>query len=98
MQVNRVATPSNFATPVVGQLDTNITQNGWVWLGSSSTQPQTLFYAEKLGRDPKTLNTPTLMPATWPKVPSQVVQWKNENLSIEGLLYLPPQARKSPVK
>jgi len=25
--------------------------NGWVWLGASSTQPPTLFYAEKLGHD-----------------------------------------------
>jgi dipeptidyl aminopeptidase/acylaminoacyl peptidase len=81
-----------FPTPVVGQLSTNTKQDGWVWLGTGSTQPQTLYYAEKLGRDARSLNTPPLLPANWPKVPSQLVQWKNENLSIEGLLYLPPQA------
>jgi dipeptidyl aminopeptidase/acylaminoacyl peptidase len=32
------------------------------------------------------------MPAVWPQIASQVIQWKNEGQSIEGLLYLPPQA------
>ena len=81
-----------FSTAVVGQLSTNAKHDGWVWLGSSSTQPQTLFYSEKLGHDAKVLNTPSLLPGTWTRVPSQVVQWKNENLSVEGLLYLPPQS------
>lgn len=89
--------PIKFNTPVVGQLNTNARQDGWVWLGASSTQPMTLFYAEKLGREPKVLNTPALLPTNWPKVPSQLVQWKNEGLSIEGLLYLPPQASSQKV-
>ncbi len=84
--------PLKFSTATVTQLNTNARQNGWVWLGASSTQPPTLFYAEKLGHDPKTLNTPSLMPAEWPKVPSQLVQWKNQDHTIDGLLYLPPQA------
>jgi hypothetical protein len=63
-----------------------------VWLGASSTQPPTLFYAEKLGHDASAVNTPALMPANWPKVPSQLVQRKNEGPSMEGLLQLPPQA------
>jgi dipeptidyl aminopeptidase/acylaminoacyl peptidase len=88
-----------FDTATVTQLNTNTRQNGWVWLGSSSTQPPTLFYAEKLGHSAKPLNAPTLMPGTWPQVSSQVVSWKNEGQSIEGLLYLPPQAasRKVPL-
>ncbi|MBV8674486.1 MAG: S9 family peptidase, partial [Acidobacteriaceae bacterium] len=89
--------PLKFPTSVVSHLNTNFKEDGWVWLGTSSTEPVTLFYAEKLGRDPKTLNTPSLLPANWPKVPSQLVQWKNENLSIEGLLYLPPQASSGKV-
>ncbi|MBV8437679.1 MAG: S9 family peptidase [Silvibacterium sp.] len=86
-----------FPTSVVTQLETNTKQDGWVWLGTSSTEPVALFYAEKLGHDARTLNTPSLLPATWPKVPSQLVQWKNETLSVEGLLYLPPQASSAKV-
>ncbi len=86
-----------FPTAVVGQLSTNAKQDGWVWLGTSSTQPLTLFYSEKLDKAPRTLNTPALLPGMWPKVASQVVQWKNDSLSIEGLLYLPPQASSGKV-
>jgi dipeptidyl aminopeptidase/acylaminoacyl peptidase len=89
--------PVKFDTATVTQLNTNAKQNGWVWLGSSSTQPPTLYYAEKLGHSAKALNAPTLMPAHWPQVGSQVVSWKNEGQSIEGLLYLPPQASSQKV-
>ena len=84
--------PLKFDTATVTQLNTNAKQNGWVWLGASSVQPPTLFYAEKLGHEARSLNTPALMPANWTKVPSQLVQWKNEGLTVDGLLYLPPQA------
>ncbi|MBB6142491.1 dipeptidyl aminopeptidase/acylaminoacyl peptidase [Silvibacterium bohemicum] len=84
--------PVKFETVTVTQLNTNAKQNGWVWLGASSTQPMTLYYSEKLGHNEKPLNAPTLLPATWPQINSQVVSWKNEGQSIEGLLYLPPQA------
>ena len=89
--------PLKFSTATVTQLNTNAKQNGWVWLGASSTQPPTLFYAEKLGHEPKTLNTPSIIPADWPKVPSQLVQWKNQDLTVDGLLYLPPQANSQKV-
>jgi dipeptidyl aminopeptidase/acylaminoacyl peptidase len=89
--------PLKFATATVTQLNTNAKQNGWVWLGASSTQPPTLFYAEKLGHEARALSTPALMPANWTKVPSQLVQWKNEGLAVEGLLYLPPQASSQKV-
>ena len=61
--------PLKFATATVTQLNTNAKQNGWVWLGASSTQPPTLFYAEKLGHEAKALNTPALMPANWTTSP-----------------------------
>jgi dipeptidyl aminopeptidase/acylaminoacyl peptidase len=89
--------PVKFDTATVTQLGTNAKQNGWVWLGSSSTQVPALYYAEKLGHGAKTLNTPAILPATWPQVSSQIVQWKNEGQTIEGLLYLPPQAASQKV-
>lgn len=89
--------PLKFATATVTQLNTNAKQNGWVWLGASSTQQPALFYAEKLGHDGKSLNTPSLIPANWPKVPSQLVEWKSDGQTIQGLLYLPPQAASQKV-
>jgi dipeptidyl aminopeptidase/acylaminoacyl peptidase len=91
--------PIPFDSSSVTQLNTNAKQNGWVWLGSSSTQPPTIYYSERLGHSAKPLNAPNLMPATWTQAGSQIVRWKNENQSLEGLLYLPPQAatRKVPL-
>jgi dipeptidyl aminopeptidase/acylaminoacyl peptidase len=82
----------SFATTTVGQFNTNAKRAGWVWLGSSSTQLPTLYYAEKLGAPAKALRTPDLLPAAWTPVPSHPVSWKNDAFTIEGLLYLPPQA------
>jgi dipeptidyl aminopeptidase/acylaminoacyl peptidase len=79
-----------FDMPVVTQLNTNAKHTGWVWLATSSTQPVTLYYSEALGRSATQLKTPNLLPASWTPVPSQVVQWKSDAFTIEGLLYLPP--------
>lgn len=86
-----------FDTPVVTNLDTNDRQSGWVWLGSSSTRPQTLYFAAKLEHSAHPLNAPSVMPARWTDSPSQLLQWQNEGKTIEGLLYLPPQAKTQKV-
>ncbi len=82
-----------FDTTVVTNLNTNAKRGGWVWIGSTSTKPPTLFFAEKLGHTPRALNTPAVLPARWTETPSQLIQWQNESKTIEGLLYLPPQAK-----
>lgn len=84
--------PLSFDTPTVEQLNTNEQHTAWVWLGSSSTQPTTLYYSQKLGGAGRVLKTPDLLPAAWTPVPSHRITWRNEGLTIEGLLYLPPQA------
>lgn len=81
-----------FDTTTVSQLSSNAQQTAWVWLGSSSTQPPTLYYAGKLGESAKALKTPDLLPEAWTQVPSHLVSWKSDAFTIEGLLYLPPQA------
>ncbi|HKF53118.1 MAG TPA: prolyl oligopeptidase family serine peptidase [Candidatus Acidoferrales bacterium] len=81
-----------FDTTTVSQLSTNVQQTAWVWLGSSSTQPPTLYYAEKPGQNAKALKTPDLLPTAWTPIPSHVISWKSDAFTIEGLLYLPPQA------
>ena len=82
-----------FDSPVVSQLNSNARNTGWVWLGTSGMQPNTLYYADTLGGTAKALKAPELLPAAWAQVPAHIIQWKNEGLTIEGLLSLPPQAR-----
>ncbi|HEX3661005.1 MAG TPA: S9 family peptidase [Acidobacteriaceae bacterium] len=82
----------HFDTGTVTQLNTNARRTGWVWIGASSDRPPALFYAGKPGQEPTLLKTPDLVPTAWTPVHSQLVSWKDDNLTIEGLLYLPPQA------
>jgi dipeptidyl aminopeptidase/acylaminoacyl peptidase len=89
--------PLQFDTTTVSQFNTNAKHTAWVWLGSSSDKPMRLYYSEKIGEAGRTLNTPNLLPADWTEVASQPVLWKSDNFTIEGLLYLPPQAAKGKV-
>jgi len=82
----------HFDAATVSQLNTNAKHTGWVWIGSSSTQPPTLYYAASLGQPARPLSTPAIEPAVWTPIPSHLVTWKSGNLTIQGLLYLPPQA------
>jgi dipeptidyl aminopeptidase/acylaminoacyl peptidase len=81
-----------FESPVVGRLETDPKHAGWVWLGQSGTQPTRLYFAKTLGRTARVLNTPALTPAAWPTITAQIVRWKSDDLTIEGMLYLPPQS------
>jgi len=80
--------------PVAAVADaaTNDAQNGWVFLGSSGGQVPELLYSAKLGEAPKVLATPALAPKGVKSAAAKRVEWKNEKLTIEGLLYLPPEA------
>lgn len=80
------------STPIVAGLSTNREQTGWVWLAEGSDKPATLCYSATLGGDCKTLPTPDLTTQHFRAVKSQLVQWQNEGMTIEGLLYLPPEA------
>jgi len=89
--------PLQFATSTVTQLATNAQQTGWVWIGASGHQPPALYYAEKLGAEARTLNTPNLLPGAWTEIAPQTITWKSDSFTIEGLLYLPPQAEHEKV-
>ena len=78
--------------PIVASLGTNRQQTGWVWLEEGSDHPPALCYAEALGGECKTLPMPELTSQHFRAVKSQLVQWQNDGLAIEGLLYLPPEA------
>jgi dipeptidyl aminopeptidase/acylaminoacyl peptidase len=82
----------HFDAATVSQLSTNDRRTGWVWIGSSSTQPPTLYFAASLDQPGRALSTPAIEPAGWTAVRSRLVTWKNGGLTIQGLLYLPPPA------
>ncbi len=84
-------------TPVVIGLSTNRKQTGWVWLASGSDHPDSLCYAASLGGECKTLATPELTTRHFSSVKSQLVQWQSDGLTIEGLLYLPPEVANKKV-
>lgn len=79
--------------PVAAALAPGIGQNGWTFLGASSTQPNTPYVVKALGDKPVKLATPALVPAAWKPVQSKLISWQSEGLTIEGLLYLPPNAK-----
>jgi dipeptidyl aminopeptidase/acylaminoacyl peptidase len=82
--------PLDLGAPVVSGLSTNRAQTGWLWLAESGSQPDKLCYAQHLGEGCTALAIPDLAPAGLRSVEPELVQWKNEGFTIEGLLYLPP--------
>jgi dipeptidyl aminopeptidase/acylaminoacyl peptidase len=85
------------SAPIVSSLSSNRKQTGWVWLVSGSDRPESLCYAEALGGECKTLPTPELTTQHFRSVKSELVTWQSDGFTIEGLLYLPPEAASKKV-
>ena len=81
----------------VSNLTTNHNRTGWLWLAQSGGQPIQLCYAAQLGQPCHSLPIPALAPAGLRSVAPQLIHWKSDGLTIQGLLYLPPQAASSKV-
>jgi dipeptidyl aminopeptidase/acylaminoacyl peptidase len=86
-----------FPSPVAGSFNTNAKHTGWVFLGNGPVQPASLYYTPGLEQAPRVLQTPTITPANNQAVVSRRISWQSENLTIEGLLYLPPEASEHKV-
>ncbi len=88
--------PVKLPVAVVSAVKSNAAQNGWVFTGSSGGQDTELLYAARLGDAPRVLTTPGLMPKGVRSLAPQRIEWKiegkNDKTTVEGLLYLPPQA------
>lgn len=84
------ATWHDFGLPVAGSPVTNVNLSAWAFTGMGPTDPSRVFFTSKWGAKPTAIETPALIPSTWAKVSSKLVTWKNEGLTIEGMLYLPP--------
>ncbi len=85
--------PIDLGAPVVTGLNTNRKKTGWVWLAESGGQPEKLCYAEHLGDACSALPIPELAPANLRSVEPELVKWTSGPLNIEGLLYIPPNAK-----
>jgi dipeptidyl aminopeptidase/acylaminoacyl peptidase len=81
----------------VGAVETNAAQNGWVFVGSSGGLVTELLYSAKLGDAPKVLPTPALAPKGVKTEAPKRISWKNEKQTIDGMLYLPPEAASGKV-
>ena len=82
------------ALPLVTVLDavTNEAQNGWVFVGSRAGAQAELLYEMKLGDAPTTLKVPALAPEHVKTATAKRIAWKSDRFTIDGLLYLPPEA------
>ncbi len=89
--------PIHFNATAVTALTTNRNRSGWLWLDESGGRPVKLCYAQHLGQPCTALPTPALTPANIRHLAPQLVRWQSDHLTIEGLLYLPPQAASAKV-
>jgi dipeptidyl aminopeptidase/acylaminoacyl peptidase len=88
------AKPEFLALPPsdVSAVVTNAQRTGWLFLGSGGGKPPQLYYTADLTAPPTPVNTPPLIPEHMLSVAPKSLQWKSDGFTIEGQLYLPPQA------
>jgi dipeptidyl aminopeptidase/acylaminoacyl peptidase len=89
--------PVELGAAVITGLTTNRKQTGWLWLADSGGNPQKLCYASSLGSPCIALAIPELAPAGLRSTEPELISWKSGKFTIEGLLYLPPQAQSGKV-
>jgi dipeptidyl aminopeptidase/acylaminoacyl peptidase len=81
----------------VSAVVTNVQRTAWLFLGSGGGNPPQLYYTA----DPKSgltpVKTPQLTPEHMLSVAPKQIQWKSGDLTIDGRLYLPPEAAKQHV-
>jgi dipeptidyl aminopeptidase/acylaminoacyl peptidase len=84
--------PSNVSAVV-----TNAQHTGWLFLGSGGGNPPVLYYTADLKAGSTPVKTPPLTPEHMLSVAPKDLQWKSDGLTIEGRLYLPPEAARQHV-
>jgi dipeptidyl aminopeptidase/acylaminoacyl peptidase len=87
----------DFGLPTVSGLREQGKSKNYVYLGSSSTSEAGVYTTASLDQAGRRLVQPETTPASWMAVPSKLVTWKRGGFTIEGLLYLPPQASSGKV-
>ena len=76
---------------------TNTRRTGWLFLGSGGGNPPGLYYTADLQSSPRLVKTPPLAPEHILSVAPKHLEWKSDAFTIEGRLYLPPEAARQHV-
>jgi len=76
----------------IAEVGSNTGRTGWLLLGSSGGSLPQLYYAGGLKSALQVVKTPPLFPEHLQSVAPKHVEWKSDNFTIEGRLYLPPEA------
>jgi dipeptidyl aminopeptidase/acylaminoacyl peptidase len=87
----------DFGMPVVSAISSNASHTGWTYLAADSQSASNVYYRAADAPKGELLAQPALIPADWQLAQPKVIHWKNQGLTIEGLLYLPPQAANQKV-
>jgi len=87
----------DFGMPVVSAISTNSSHSGWAYLGADSQSAANIYYRSAEAEKGVRLAQPDLVPANWQLAQSKVIHWKNQGLTIEGMIYLPPEASQKKV-
>jgi dipeptidyl aminopeptidase/acylaminoacyl peptidase len=78
-------------------LETNDRRSAWVYLAAGTDEPPSLYVASNLGGQATRVSAPATADASWRAVKASVVHWKSDGRTIDGLLYLPPEASSGKV-
>ncbi len=89
---NGHSTPVDFGHPVINAYKQQLQTGAAVFLANSSTAAPAVYFAASPTSPAVRLTQPTATPENWTAVASKPITWKRAGLTIEGLLYLPPQA------
>ncbi len=91
------AKPYDLGMPVISGFRPDAKKQAWVYIASSSTVPASIHMTTSPDQKGKRLEQPELIPAGWTAVASKPMSWKRAGFTVEGLLYLPPQAASGKV-
>jgi dipeptidyl aminopeptidase/acylaminoacyl peptidase len=87
----------DFGMPTISGFREQGKSKNYVYLGSSSISESAVYLTTSLDKPGKRLEQPETTPASWMTVASKPLFWKRGGFTIEGLLYLPPQATSGKV-
>jgi len=87
----------DFGMPTISSFREQGKAKAFVYLGSSSTSDAAVYMTLSLDQPGKRLEQPEMVPSSWLAAQSKPVFWKRAGFTIEGLLYLPPQASSGKV-
>jgi dipeptidyl aminopeptidase/acylaminoacyl peptidase len=87
----------DLGSPVISNFRQDYKAKAWVYMASASDSAPAVYMTTALDHPGQRLTQPESTPADWKSVTSKTVSWKRAGFTMEGLLYLPPQASSAHV-